>query len=70
MAQAALKGVNAAVVGLLLAALYHPVCTAGILGPADFALAAVAFLLLFVWKMPPWLVVVLRAIAGGVVAAL
>ncbi|WP_414474652.1 chromate efflux transporter [Microvirga sp. M2] len=70
MAQAALKGVNAAVVGLLLAALYHPVWTAGIFGPADFALAAVAFLLLFMWKTPPWLVVVLSAIAGGVVAAL
>lgn len=70
MAQAALKGVNAAVVGLLLAALYHPVWTAGILGPADFALAAAAFLLLFMWRTPPWLVVVLSAAAGGLIAAL
>jgi chromate transporter len=62
--------VNAAVVGLLLAALYHPVWTAGIFGPADFALAAAAFLLLFMWKMPPWLVVILSAIGGGVLAAL
>ncbi len=69
-AQAALKGVNAAVVGLLLAALYHPVWTAGIFGPTDFALAAAAFLLLFMWKAPPWLVVVLNAIAGGVISAL
>lgn len=69
-AQAALKGVNAAVVGLLLAALYHPVWTAGIFGAADFALAAAAFLLLFMWRTPPWLVVVLSAIAGGLVAAL
>lgn len=69
-AQAALKGVNAAVVGLLLAALYHPVWTAGIFGPADFALAAVAFLLLFMWRTPPWLVVILSAVAGGVIAAL
>ncbi|MGO4574173.1 chromate efflux transporter [Microvirga sp. 2TAF3] len=69
-AQAALKGVNAAVVGLLLAALYHPVWTAGILGPADFALAVAAFLLLFMWRTPPWLVVVLSAAAGGVIVAL
>jgi chromate transporter len=68
-AQAALRGVNAAVVGLLLAALYDPVWTAGIRSGADFALAAAAFLLLFVWKTPPWLVVVLSALAGAVVAA-
>jgi len=66
-AQAALKGVNAAVVGLLLAALYHPVWTAGILGPADFALAAAAFLLLFMWNTPPWMVVVLCALAGAAI---
>lgn len=70
MAQSALKGVNAAVVGLLLAALYHPVWTAGILGAADFALTAAAFLLLFMWKTPPWLVVILSAVAGGLIAAL
>jgi len=63
-AQAALSGVNAAVVGLLLAALYHPVWTAGINSSADFALAAAAFLLLFMWQAPPWLVVMLCA-AGG-----
>ncbi|WP_414476137.1 chromate transporter [Microvirga sp. M2] len=70
MAQAALKGVNAAVVGPLLAALYHPVWTAGILGPSDFALAATAFLPLFMWKTPPWLVAVLSAVAGGAISAL
>ena len=64
LAQAALRGVNAAVVGLLLAALYHPVWTAGITNARDFALAMTAFLLLFMWKTPPWLVVVLSA-AGG-----
>jgi len=63
-AQAALAGVNAAVVGLLLAALYNPVWTSTIAGPRDFALALTAFLLLVVWKAPPWLVVVLCA-AGG-----
>jgi chromate transporter len=67
-AQAALKGVNAAVVGLLLAALYHPVWTAGITRAADFALAAAAFLLLFMWKTPPWLVVVLCAVGGAIIA--
>jgi chromate transporter len=64
-AQAMLRGVNAAVVGLLLAALYQPVWTAGIANAADFALAIVAFLLLFMWQTPPWLVVVLSAIAGA-----
>jgi chromate transporter len=68
-AQAALKGVNAAVVGLLLAALYDPVWTSGILDRADFALAAVAFLLLFMWKTPPWLVVVLSALGGAAIGA-
>ena len=69
-AQAALRGVNAAVVGLLLAALYHPVWTAGIAGPGDFALAVAAFLLLFMWQTPPWLVVVLCAAGGSLLKAL
>ncbi|MDP1750627.1 MAG: chromate efflux transporter [Reyranella sp.] len=69
-AQAALRGVNAAVVGILLAALYDPVWTAGITSSADFALGAGAFLLLFMWKTPPWLVVVLCAVGGAVTAAL
>ena len=66
-AQAALRGVNAAVVGLLIAALYNPVWTAGIAGPADFAIAATAFLLLFMWQAPPWAVVILCALAGALV---
>ena len=68
-AQSALTGVNAAVVGLLLAALYHPVWTAAITSAADFALASAAFLLLFMWKTPPWLVVVLCALGGAAIAA-
>jgi chromate transporter len=64
-AQAALRGTNAAVVGLLGAALYHPVWTSAILSPRDFALALVGFVLLTVWQAPPWLVVALTA-AGGV----
>jgi chromate transporter len=69
-AQSALMGVNAAVVGLLLAALYQPVWTAGIDGAPDFALAIVAFLLLFMWKTPPWLVVLFCALGGAAIAAL
>jgi chromate transporter len=68
-AQAALRGVNASVVGLLLAALYNPVWTGGIKSGGDFALAAAAFLLLYVWKTPPWLVVALCA-AGGAILVL
>jgi chromate transporter len=69
-AQSILGGVNAAVVGLLLAALYDPVWTAGILNGADFALACGAFLLLFMWQTPPWLVVALSAAGGAAIAAL
>jgi len=65
-----LKGVNAAVVGLLLAALYNPVWTSGILSPTDFALGIVAFLLLMLWSVPPWLVVILGAAGATVVALL
>jgi chromate transporter len=68
-AQAALLGVNAAVVGLLLAALYRPVWTSAIDNAADFALACAAFLLLFMWRTPPWLVVILCALAGAALAA-
>jgi chromate transporter len=68
-AQAALSGVNAAVVGLLLAALYDPVWTAGITNARDFALACAAFLLLFMWQTPPWLVVILAALGGAALSA-
>jgi chromate transporter len=67
--QAALRGVNAAVVGLLLAALYDPVWTSGIRAPADFALAVATLLLLALWKLPPWLVVAVTAAAGAGMAA-
>jgi chromate transporter len=60
----ALMGINAAVVGLLLAALYDPVWTSAIHSPRDFALAVAAFGLLVFWKLPPWLVVVAAAVAG------
>jgi chromate transporter len=60
----ALLGVNAVVVGLLLAALYDPVWTSAILSASDFGLALAAFTLLVFWKTPPWLVVILTACAG------
>ena len=63
-ARRAMLGVNAAVVGLLLAALYDPVWTSGVLSARDFVLALAAFALLVSWKLPPWLVVVLGALAG------
>jgi len=69
-AQATLRGVNAAVVGLLLAALYHPVWTSAITTTGDFLLGAAAFLLLFLWKTPPWLVVLFCAIGGEALALL
>jgi chromate transporter len=69
-AQAALRGVNAAVVGLLLAALYNPVWTSGITSAGDFALGVAAFLLLFMWQTPPWLVVAFCAIGGAVLTLL
>ncbi len=63
-AQAALAGANAAVVGVLLAALYDPVFTEGVRGPRDVAAAIVAFGLLEHGKVPPWLVVAASAAAG------
>jgi chromate transporter len=67
--QAALRGINAAVVGLLLAALYDPVWSSAIKGRADFGLALVAFGLLMFWRLPPWLVVLITAVGGAVTAA-
>lgn len=62
--QAALGGINAGVVGLLLAALYDPVWTSAIHGPRDFGLALLAFVALVSWRLPPWLVVVGSGVAG------
>jgi chromate transporter len=66
--QSAIRGINAAVVGLLLAAFYSPVWTSGIFKPLDFGLALFSFGLLAFWKLPPWLVVVLTAVGGEVIA--
>ena len=63
-AGAAMRGVNAAVVGLLGAALYDPVWTGAVSGPADAALALGAFMLLTFWRVPPLLIVVIGAFGG------
>lgn len=68
--QAALAGVNAGVVGLLLAALYQPVWTSAIHRPQDFGLALMAFIALMFWKMPPWLVVLCCAALGWLMRAI
>jgi chromate transporter len=65
MAQAAMRGANAAVVGILAAALYDPVWTNAILGPIDIALAVAGFVALVLWKVPPWIVVFALALGGG-----
>lgn len=62
--QAAMRGVNAAVVGLLLAALYQPVWTSAILQPLDVALALLALVALMAFKLPPWLVVIACGLGG------
>ena len=62
--RAALAGINAAVVGVLLAALYDPVWVQAVGAPRDFALALLAFVALVFWRLPPWLVV-LGCAAGG-----
>ncbi|MEK4027169.1 chromate transporter [Pseudobacillus sp. FSL P4-0506] len=62
--QGALMGVNAAVVGILTAALYDPIWTSAILKPSDFALAAILFSMLAYWKLPPWIVVLAGSIGG------
>jgi len=66
--QSALKGINAAVVGLLLTALYNPVWTSAIHSPADFGLGLISFGLLMFWKCPPWLIVMLTAVGGEALA--
>jgi chromate transporter len=63
-AQAVMRGVNAAVVGLLGAALYNPVWTTSVHAPGDFGIAVVGFVLLTVWRAPPLVVVIISALGG------
>ena len=64
-----MRGINAAVVGLLGAALYNPVWTSSVKTPGDFGVALVGFVLLTVWRAPPLLVVIVGA-RGGIALAL
>ncbi|MCR8656483.1 chromate transporter [Paenibacillus endoradicis] len=65
----ALVAINAAVVGILLAALYDPLWTTAILEPSDFALATILFVMLVFWKLPPW-IIVLTGAAGGILLSI
>ncbi|MDY0974174.1 chromate efflux transporter [Massilia sp. CFBP9012] len=67
-ARRAMMGANAAVVGILAAALYHPVWTGAVFDIRDAAIALGGFMLLAVWKAPSWIVVILSAAAGGLLA--
>jgi chromate transporter len=62
--QASMRGINAAVVGILAAALYQPVWTSAVLGKLDFAIALTSFVLLVAWKAPALLVVLFTVVAG------
>lgn len=67
---AALAGINAAVVGLLLAALYNPVWTSAVHQPQDFGFALVALIALMFWKLPPWIVVISSGLTGWLLSIL
>jgi chromate transporter len=69
-AQSLMRGANAAVVGILAAALYDPVFVTAIVGPATFGLALVCFVLLIAWRTPPWVVVIVGALGGVLITAL
>nr|WP_052019641.1 chromate efflux transporter [Paenibacillus sp. JCM 10914] len=64
--QGMLTGMNAAVVGILLAALYDPIWTSSIHSPLEFVIGAALFGMLMFWKCPPWLVVLAGALAGQI----
>ncbi len=65
--QAAMAGVNAGVVGLLLATLYHPVGTSAVGNLLDFALVLLALMALMAGKLPPWQLVMAGALIGWLV---
>jgi chromate transporter len=64
-----MRGANAAVVGILGAALYDPVWISAVLRPLDFAVALAGFVALVAWKAPPWTVVLALAVVGGIIGA-
>ncbi|MEA3196454.1 MAG: chromate transporter [Gammaproteobacteria bacterium] len=63
-AQAIMRGINAAVVGLLGAALYNPLWTSSVKSSSDLAVVLVGYILLIAWRAPPLLVVILGALGG------
>lgn len=67
-ARSLMQGANAAVVGILGAALYSPVFTSSITDLKDFTLALACFALLMAWKTPPWAVVIIAALGGAALA--
>jgi chromate transporter len=69
-AQAAMRGVNAAVVGLLGAALYTPVWSSSVHNPADVSVAIIGFVLLTAWRTPPIVVVIIGAVSGTLLSTL
>lgn len=68
--QGALMGVNAAVVGILIASFYTPIWMSSILTPIDFAFATILFSMLVYWKLPPWVIVATGAIGGELLSLL
>lgn len=68
--QGAMFGINAAVVGILLAAFYHPIWTSSMMQPTDFVVALLLFTMLAFWKMPPWVIVIIGAISGMILSVL
>lgn len=64
----ALMGVNAAVVGILIAALYYPIWTSSIVSPVDFAFAGILFSMLVFWKLPPWIIVAAGAFGAWIIS--
>ena len=64
-----MRGANAAVVGVLGAALHHPVWTSAVLTQTDFLLAITGFLMLVIWRTSPWIVVVSMAAAAATLKA-
>jgi chromate transporter len=63
-AQAGMRGINAAVVGLLGAALYNPLWTSSVKSAGDLAIALLGFVLLTAWRTSPWVIVILGALGG------
>jgi chromate transporter len=68
-AAAALRGANAAVVGLLGAVLYHPILTSLSAGPSGIGIALAAYALVAVWMFPPWIVVLASGLLGAAAGA-